>query len=94
MKKHIADAIMTTRAEMLLRTWRELVHQLDVVPATKGDHTEVYSGQLQTKYLTISHVKVYVSSSVYDMRCLETPEFCECNLQNSVVGCSWEKKRP
>jgi hypothetical protein len=26
----------------------ELVHRLDVVPTTKGDHTEVYSGQLQT----------------------------------------------
>ena len=41
LKKLITDAVMTVRADMLFRTWREFEYREDSVSATEGAHTEV-----------------------------------------------------
>ena len=52
-------------ANMLLRTWQQLEYRLDIVPATKVVHSEVYKGKLQNfESLTISHNVVQMCSSV------------------------------
>jgi hypothetical protein len=42
MQNHITDAVMTTKADMLLRTQQQLQYRLKVVRATKGAYTELY----------------------------------------------------
>jgi hypothetical protein len=48
MKKRITGVIMTIRADMFLKIWRELEHRLDVVPATKVPHIELYYDKFKT----------------------------------------------
>lgn len=42
MQKHITDAVMTTKADMLLRTQQQLQYRLEVVRATNSAYTELY----------------------------------------------------
>jgi hypothetical protein len=53
LKTRIRNVISVIPADMLHRTWQKLDYCLDVLRATKGNHIEVYWGQLKTSRVSL-----------------------------------------
>jgi hypothetical protein len=42
LKARIRDAVVAVTPNMLQATWKEVKYRLDICPATKGAHIEIY----------------------------------------------------
>ncbi|KAJ4442151.1 hypothetical protein ANN_12017 [Periplaneta americana] len=42
LREHIIEAIESIPEDMLLHTWQEIVHRLDIITVTAGAHVEIW----------------------------------------------------